>query len=384
MNVLQKRAFIANACKKDAILLPDGATLTDIRQNWTVERCDAWLIENNIATAQTLAKLAKNENADNAPEAAPEAKAVIAPEAAPAKLAPVAKKAPSAATGSIDDAIKALIEATAPKSAPIDESAVRAIVADALAGMQSTRVEIVTGATIATIDNPHPRLTECVQWLATGANLLFTGPAGCGKTFLAEQCAKALNLEFGLIGAVTMAHEIVGYCDATGNYRDTPISRTFRDGGLSCLDELDAGSEQALLSANAVLSNGVMAQGSQMVARHASWRCIATANTAGTGATMTYNGRTKLDGATVDRFVVIELTYDATIEKQLAGNNGEWLALCRKARDIAAQRGMLAAPIGTYRAIKTGAQMLATGASLKTVASGLLARGGLTLSMIGL
>lgn len=376
MNTHEKRDFIAKKCKQFRELLPDGVTLTDIRQTWTVEQCNAWLREQGVVPANY--REGEGEAPAVATEAAPalEAAAVI-------EATATTKKTRNEVT-SVDAAIKALIAATTTK-ATVDEDAVRALIAEALAKHEKpTRIEIVTPASVATVDKPHPRLAECVQWLATGANLLFVGPSGCGKTHLAEQCAAALKLDFGLIGAVTMPHEIVGYCDASGVYRDTPVSRTFREGGLACLDEIDAGSEQALLAANATLANGFMAQGSTMVRRHDSWRCIATANTAGTGATMTYNGRTKLDGATVDRFVIIELDYDAAVEKQLAGGNSEWLALCRKAREVAKARGLHAAPIGTYRAIATGARMLATtGAALKATASALLARGGLTLDMIG-
>ena len=44
---------------------------------------------------------------------------------------------------------------------------------------------------------------------------------------------------------------------------------------------------------------------------------MATANTFGTGADPIYAGRNQLDGATLDRFVVIEMTYDAALEDDM-------------------------------------------------------------------
>ena len=38
MNTHEKRDFIAKKCKQFRELLPDGVTLTDIRQTWTVEQ----------------------------------------------------------------------------------------------------------------------------------------------------------------------------------------------------------------------------------------------------------------------------------------------------------------------------------------------------------
>ena len=51
MNTHEKRDFIAKKCKQFRELLPDGVTLTDIRQTWTVEQCNAWLREQGVVPA---------------------------------------------------------------------------------------------------------------------------------------------------------------------------------------------------------------------------------------------------------------------------------------------------------------------------------------------
>ena len=54
------------------------------------------------------------------------------------------------------------------------------------------------------------------------------------------------------------------------------------------------------------------------MARHSSFRVIAGANTKGCGAVAGYTARQRLDAATLDRFAVIELAYDAELERSIA------------------------------------------------------------------
>lgn len=232
----------------------------------------------------------------------------------------------------------------------------------------------------ATVANPHPLLETLCSLVLAGKPVMLAGPAGAGKTHLAAQAAAALGLEFGLHGAAMMAHELTGFVDANGRFVDTVASRQFRDGGLTCFDEHDGGSESAPLVLNAMLANRVMAQGATMVQAHADWRCIATCNTLD-GATGTYTGRVKLDGATLNRYFLLRVDYTASIEEFLAGGNGAWLELCRRARREIESRG-IPTVAGTYRDIETGAALIAGGMSVRDAARGLLCRGALTAEIL--
>jgi hypothetical protein len=76
-----------------------------------------------------------------------------------------------------------------------------------------------------------------------------------------------------------------------------------------------------------------------VVSRHPNCIIIAAANTYGHGATHEYVGRNKLDAATVDRFIMLDWTYDEKLETSLAGAN-DWTTYVQKARKACAGAGI--------------------------------------------
>lgn len=187
-------------------------------------------------------------------------------------------------------------------------------------------------------------------------NILLIGPAGCGKTHLAEQVAKALGLRFAHIscsagmseGQLTgrllptpptpqqiiervALYKAAGFSDevsldlaktASGCFAYT-ISQfvdCYENGGVFLFDEIDAADSNTLLVLNAALANGYLALPNRpdnpVARRHQDFVCIAAANTHGTGADREYVGRNQLDEATLDRFRIgqIEMDYDLDLE----------------------------------------------------------------------
>lgn len=224
-----------------------------------------------------------------------------------------------------------------------------------------TRVEIVSGGVVKPVEGlAHAMLPTLIRCLSAKLHVWLAGPSGSGKTHGAEQAAQALGLSFELQGAMTMAHELTGFVDAGGRYHETPFVRAFRNGGLILLDELDAGSNEALLALNAALANGIMSLPSGEVVRaHADFRCIGAANTFGAGATSEYVGRTRIDAAFLQRFGArLAWGYDLKLERVMSGNP-EWCARVQKARVTAAKAGVKV--MITPRASQAGAKLIAAG-----------------------
>lgn len=213
-----------------------------------------------------------------------------------------------------------------------------------LADRVATRVDVVTPTETRSIDGLHHRLLpDLIKTLSCGLNVWLAGPSGSGKTHAAEQAASALNLTFRLQGAMTMAHELTGFVDAGGKYHETPFVTSFRNGGLILLDELDAGSNEALLALNSALANGVMAlPNGEILRKHPDFRCIGAANTFGQGATADYVGRTRIDAAFLQRFPVrLDWQYDEQLERAMTPNgNTQWAERVQNARRKAKEAGL--------------------------------------------
>jgi cobaltochelatase CobS len=204
--------------------------------------------------------------------------------------------------------------------------------------------------------------------------LALIGPAGSGKTTAAEQIAEALNLPFYIQGAVSGAHELVGFVDAHGRYQSTPFRQAFEHGGIIVLDEIDAGDPAGLLVMNAALANGHMAFPDQTapVKKHENFRVVACANTFGTGADRLYVGRNQLDAATLDRFAALSWDYDETLEATLCADES-WRKRVQALRHTASNEK--ARVIISPRASIYGAKLIAAGLDRATVENILVWKG---------
>lgn len=231
----------------------------------------------------------------------------------------------------------------------------------------------------------HPMLETLIRTVSarkpdgSRLNVWLAGPAGSGKTTAARMTAEALGLEFGPMGAMAQAHELVGFVDAGGRYHDTPFTRLYRSGGVCLLDEVDSSDAAVTLALNGPLDNGLMTLPTgETITRHADFVCIGAGNTYGSGATAEYIGRNKLDGAFLDRFVSLAWGYDEALETALTGNP-EWSRRVQKARRAAAKAGLKI--LITPRASINGAALLRSGLDADTVA-GMTYLRGLTAAQI--
>lgn len=189
------------------------------------------------------------------------------------------------------------------------------------------KVEIELGQT------NHVAAPKVIQLVNQGLNCMLVGPAGCGKTMLAETVAKALNRSFTLISCSAGMSEaqLLGRLLPLGangafTYVESPFMRAYANGGVILLDELDAADANLLLVINAALANGGVSiearaalgpDASTYVKRHPDTVVIAVANTWGGGADTQYIGRGALDVSTLDRFYRLAVDYDETLEASL-------------------------------------------------------------------
>lgn len=178
----------------------------------------------------------------------------------------------------------------------------------------------------------HKVFDRVVRWLNARRNVLLVGDAGCGKTHLAQQVAKAMGLDFYMTSKVEESFDVKGFVDGNGVYHETEFYKAVKHGGLFLFDEFDASSESAVMVLNNALSNGYVDFQNERVEVHENFRCIATANTFGNGADETYTTRSVLDAATLNRFVAIEVGYDERIELQCAGGDKEIVEFARDLR----------------------------------------------------
>jgi len=262
----------------------------------------------------------------------------------------------------------------------IDDAAVRAIVAEALKGIDltpSVTINFPDRPTIVLEEITHKLFPKLLRKLQIRKHTIIVGGAGAGKTHATEQAARALGLEFYPMTAATFAHELVGYRDASREYVRTPFREGFEHGGIVLIDEADASSADCLLVLNAMLANGFGAFPDGRVKAHPDFICVLCTNTDGSGATMQYSGRARLDGAFLDRFMVQKWEVDPAIEKASAGGNTEWLAAVRAVRAYAEQHQILDV-VATPRAVANGAALLAAGEDREEVLLATLYRGALT------
>jgi energy-coupling factor transporter ATP-binding protein EcfA2 len=214
------------------------------------------------------------------------------------------------------------------------------------------------------IDKSHKMLTTLLTAVMAGASPMLVGPAGSGKTTLAEQIAKVLKREFYMEARVTSEFKLVGFVDAAGHVVRTQFREAYEKGGVFLFDEVDASDADAMTAFNAALANGRCAFPDKLVPRHKDFVAIAAGNTFGRGADRQYVGRNQLDAATLDRFQVFEVDYDEQLEMEIAGD-ANWTRHVQKVRAAVATEKVR--HIVSPRASIMGARMLAAGMERKAV-----------------
>jgi hypothetical protein len=204
----------------------------------------------------------------------------------------------------------------------------------------------------------HDKFDTVVKFVANNEPVMLVGPAGSGKNELCKQVADALGLDFYFTNAVTQEYKLTGFTDANGKFHETQFYKAFTEGGLFMLDEMDASIPEVLVILNAAIANGYFDFPAPIGFKkaHENFRVIAAGNTWGHGADYEYVGRNQLDGASLDRFAVIEIDYSKAIEDAVCMGNLEVVDFCRDFRKNAMKCGLNV--IVSYRAMKRLAKMV--------------------------
>ena len=172
----------------------------------------------------------------------------------------------------------------------------------------------------------NPAFERCNRYFKDGMHLFLHGPAGSGKNVLAEDFAKAYDLQFYYINTCYTKYDFVGFIDANGKFVDTAFTRWLKNenGGLLMIDEICTSTAEALNPINSLLSNGyiTLADGKlyNMTENH---RIIAADNT---------NGE--------DRFEFVKIRYDLSIEKSIVGEKTDILDFIHELREICEKAGI--------------------------------------------
>lgn len=185
------------------------------------------------------------------------------------------------------------------------------------------------GSTHVMPDLHHYQLPLVLKYSAARMHTLMVGPPASGKSKMARQAAKALELPFyalpGSLNPMTSKTDIVGYMNSTGDYVESVVYLAFTKGGVLFLDEMDNAHPSALAAINdmaAVQPGELCGFPNGMQERHEDFILIGAANTFGRGPNQQFSGRQRGDAATWDRFNIIETKIDNMLEMTLASRTG--------------------------------------------------------------
>lgn len=246
------------------------------------------------------------------------------------------------------DAVRADIAASAHQAA-----------AEALKALTPTRLEVsVNAAPVTDLGLVHRDTEKVIQYLAAKTNVYLHGPAGSGKTTVAQKCAEAFGLQFYMAAKVESEYLLLGFRDARGEVVRTPFRDAFEYGGVFLFDEMDRSGASALTAINAALANGFCAFPDALVHMHPDFKCIGAGNTKLTGATHEYTGASRMDASVINRFAFIEFGYDEEMERALAGD-AAWVAHVQKIRAYCVERELPL--LVTPRATIDGCKLLGIG-----------------------
>lgn len=205
----------------------------------------------------------------------------------------------------------------------INEDRVKEIISEALVKLPPKTIEIKTGEDTQTIQGLiHFQFELVLKALQAGVNLALSGSTATSKTTMAVQAAKALNRSYFVqpVNEGTTKADILGYCTATGTYVPSLLYTAMKQGYILVVEEIDSGSPASLLAFNNAIDNRELSfPNSETVQAHEHFGIVCTMNTKGTGSDRKFVGRNRLDAATLDRFVILEIEQDFSLEAAIIG-----------------------------------------------------------------
>jgi len=252
------------------------------------------------------------------------------------RLRPFRKQADPTATANVQHAasvnasVQAAIDSSNAKIVALEKelAALKAVEGKTIHHLEVKRWD---GTSVTLKDVVLPSVFPQVLALAScRRNILLVGPAGCGKSHLAELVSKTLNLRFGSISCTSgmgeahlLGRAVPDLTHGKNRFMGTDFLTCYEEGGVFLFDELDAADANLLLAVNTALANGYCNVPNRAdkprATMHPDFIPIATANTFGRGASRTYSGRNQLDEATLDRFRIgtVECVYEEAVERAL-------------------------------------------------------------------
>ena len=234
--------------------------------------------------------------------------------------------APVVSTSGVNEAtvremIDAAVRSMSGKGTGVDADALKKIAREVLSEMRTVELKVIQpSAKPVTIKNAHAKLKQMVYFVAKRQHVYAYGPPGSGKSTGARHAAESLRLKYGYISLNPQTPEsrLLGFIDATGEYRETVFFQLYKNGGVFCIDEMDNASAALLTTLNTCLENGWAAFPCGMVKRHADFIVVATGNTTGRGGNKQFPERRAFDAAFAERFVYLEWLYDEAMERSVA------------------------------------------------------------------
>lgn len=250
----------------------------------------------------------------------------------------------------------------------------------ALDGLLTNKPLVVNLGTVQEPKNQivHSSFSKIIKVLGAAKrkekNIMLVGGAGGGKTHLVKQIAESLNLKFYpmSVGLQTTKSDLLGFINANGVYMPSVIRHAYENGGVLLLDEFDAAHAGVVTILNSLLANGHASFPDKVIEKNKDFVCICACNTYGRGANVDYVGRNRLDGATLDRFIVINVDYDENLESSLTDNE-QWFGVVKKIRQNIQDQGikMIVSP----RASMDGADLLDAGFGIAEVVDMVILKG---------
>jgi cobaltochelatase CobS len=206
-----------------------------------------------------------------------------------------------------------------------------------MAKMNANRIEIKIGQDETRVIDKvvHFNFSKVVKLIAKKQAVYLYGPAGTGKSQLAEDVAKALGFKFYPASTLTQEFKLSGYKDAGGLYHDTNFFKAFTQGGLFFLDEMDSCVSDVLVGLNGALANGYYDFPTGTEWKHENFRVISAGNTIGRGGDLLYTGRQPLDLSTLDRFWGVKIMYDINIDNAVARGDKALVEFAQAFRETA-------------------------------------------------